>query len=108
MRDVTDETFADEVLGAGGPVVVDFWAPWCGPCRAIGPILEQLESEAGGRVAFAKVNVDENVDVAARYSVLSLPTVMVFDGGEPRETLVGARPRRDFERALAPWLADPK
>jgi thioredoxin len=108
MLDVTDETFDAEVLAAAGPVVVDFWAPWCGPCRAIRPILEQLEAQAAGRVAFAKLNVDENSDVASRYSVLSLPTVMVFEGGEPRESLVGARPHGHFERALEPWLAAPR
>jgi thioredoxin 1 len=104
MRDVTDESFASDVLAAGRPVVVDFWAPWCGPCRAIHPILEQLEEQVGGEVAFVKVNVDENLDVAARYGVLSLPTVILFEGGEPRETVIGARPRGHFERAFAAWL----
>jgi thioredoxin 1 len=104
MREVTDETFDSDVLAAGDPVVVDFWAPWCGPCRAIHPILEQLEAETEGRVAFAKVNVDENPGAAARYGVLSLPTVMLFEGGEPKETVVGARPRGHFERVFAGWL----
>src|SRR5918912_2757966 len=104
LREVTDAEFAEAVLGAGRPVVVDFWAPWCGPCRAIHPILERLEAEAGGRVEFVRLNVDENVDSAACYGVLSLPTVILFEHGEPRETIVGARPRGHFERVLAPWL----
>jgi thioredoxin 1 len=104
MRDVTDAGFATEVLGAPRPVVVDFWAPWCGPCRAIHPILEQLEQQAGGSVEFARMNVDENVETAARYGVLSLPTVILFEGGEPRETVIGARPRSHFEQAFAAWL----
>jgi thioredoxin 1 len=104
MREVTDESFGTDVLGLDRPVVVDFWAPWCGPCRAVTPILEQLEAERGDRVAFAKVNIDENPDVATRYGVLSIPTVMLFEGGEPRETVVGARPRSHFERAFADWL----
>jgi thioredoxin 1 len=104
MREVTDATFADDVLASETPVVVDFWAPWCGPCRAIGPILEQLESEASGRVSFTKLNVDENVGTAARFGVLSIPTVILFEGGEARETVIGARPRAHFERAFAQWL----
>src|SRR5207302_1081496 len=98
---VTDASFEREVLTAEEPVVVDFWAPWCGPCKTIAPILEELAREHEGRVFFAKVNVDENMEVAARYQVMSLPTVIVFAGGEPRETLVGARPRAHFERAVA-------
>ncbi len=101
MRDVTDATFEEEVLRAERPVVVDFWAPWCRPCRAVAPILEQLEAEHRGRVEFAKVNVDENPQVMARYGVLSIPTVIAFEGGEARETVVGVRPRAHFERALA-------
>ena len=104
MRDVTDAGFETDVLAAERPVVVDFWAPWCGPCRAIHPILEQLEEQAGGSVEFTRMNVDENVETAARYGVLSLPTVILFEAGEPRETVIGARPRSHFERAFAAWL----
>jgi thioredoxin 1 len=104
VRETTDASFDQDVLQADAPVVVDFWAPWCGPCRAIGPILEQLETTSGGRVAFTKVNIDENPDIAVRYGVLSIPTVMLFEGGEPRETVVGARPRGHFEKAFAQWL----
>jgi thioredoxin 1 len=101
--EVTDDTFERDVLAAGVPVVLDFWAPWCGPCRKVTPILEQLESELRGKVEFATVNVDEYPAVAARYGVLSLPTAIVFADGEARDTLVGARPRRHYERALAAW-----
>jgi thioredoxin 1 len=107
MREVTDASFDADVLRAGRPVVVDFWAPWCGPCRAIAPIMEQLQRDHGERIAFAKLNVDENPGVAARYGVLSLPTVVLFEGGEARETVIGARPRAHFARAFAPWLGAP-
>ena len=104
MRDVTDSTFDAEVLQARTPVVVDFWAPWCGPCHAIAPILEQLASELAGRVDFVKLNIDENLDTASRYDVLSIPTTILFAGGEPRETVLGARPRSHFERAFGAWF----
>ena len=104
MRDVTDSTFAGDVLDADKPVVVDFWAPWCGPCRAVASVLAELEREHGGHLEFAKLNVDDNVSVASRYGVLSIPTVILFDGGEARETLIGARPRSHYERAFSPWL----
>jgi thioredoxin 1 len=104
MLDVDDASFEREVLQAGTPVVVDFWAPWCGPCRAVEPIFAQLDEELAGRVKFAKLDIDQNLVTASRYEVLSIPTAILFEGGEPRGTVVGARPRSYYERAWAQWL----
>ena len=104
MFEVRDETFERDVLGADVPVVVDFWAPWCGPCKTIEPILDELEHRTSGKVEFARLNIDEHPLTASRYSVLSIPTTIVFLDGRARETLVGARPRKHYERALAEWL----
>jgi thioredoxin 1 len=101
---VTDETFEREVLRAERPVVVDFWAPWCGPCKTVERVFGELEAEHGA-VLFARVNVDENTAAAARYGVLSLPTAIVFEGGEARSTVVGARSRSYYEREWTPWLS---
>ena len=103
MRSVTDESFGSEVLAAGRPVVVDFWAPWCGPCKAVEPALEQLAA-ARPDVGFVKLDIDANPDSASRFGVLSIPTVILFERGQPRETLVGARPKSHYERAWSAWL----
>jgi thioredoxin 1 len=98
MREITDATFAEEVLAAPSPVVVDFWAPWCGPCKSIEPLLDELPLKV------VKLDVDESPVTAARYGVLSLPTVILFAGGEPRATVHGARPKKHFEKAFADYL----
>ena len=102
MREVTDATFEAEVLDAGGRTIVDFWAPWCKPCEAIAPVLEAIAADHG--LGLVRLNIDEHLGVPSRYGVLSLPTVILFEGGEPRATVVGARPRRHYERAWEAWL----
>jgi thioredoxin len=102
--EITDATFADEVLASPTPMLVDFWAPWCRPCRAIEPILDELVAASDGRLGLVRVDVDVNLGVPSRYGVLSLPTVILFEGGKPRATVVGAAPRRRFEATFADWL----
>jgi thioredoxin 1 len=104
MREITDATFEAEVLQADKPVVIDFWAPWCGPCKAVEPVLADLAEKHAGRVEFTKLNIDENQVVASHYGVLAIPTAILFAGGEARETVVGAHGRSHYERVWAPWL----
>lgn len=104
MDEVTDETFANEVLASPIPVIVDFWAPWCKPCEAIEPHLRALAEQWEGRVRLVRLNVDDNLAVSGRYGVLSLPTVILFAEGEPKATVYGARSRNHYERTFAPFL----
>jgi thioredoxin 1 len=103
MRDVTDASFEADVLRAGTPVVVDFWAPWCGPCKAIAPALEELAA-ATENVEFVKLDIDANPKTAARYGVLSIPTVILFAGGEPKESVFGARSKQHFAKSFATYI----
>ncbi len=94
---VTDQSFASDVLGSTDPVVVDFWAEWCGPCRFIGPALEEIATEMEGQVKIAKLNVDENPDIMMRYGVRSIPTLIMFKNGEPTAMQVGAMPKNRLQ-----------
>lgn len=106
MIDTSDAAFERDVLEAEVPVVVEFTAPWCKPCKAIEPWLEELERRHMGRLLVARLDIDANLGVAGRYGVLSLPTVMVFSGGEPGETIHGAQPRRRYEEAAERAVAE--
>ena len=103
MVEVTDSNFQTEVEGADTAVVVDFWAPWCGPCRVMEPILDELAVQHQGHVKFTKMNVDDNQETATRFDILSIPTLLVFKGGEVQKKLIGAIPRRRLEDELSSW-----
>ena len=104
LNQVTDTNFDAEVLEAAGPVLVDFWAPWCGPCRVVAPVLEEIASERDD-LTIVKLNIDENQQTAARFQVMSIPTMILFKAGEPVKTVVGAYPKRKLEQELEPSLA---
>ncbi|MCA9370687.1 MAG: thioredoxin [Candidatus Peregrinibacteria bacterium] len=97
---ITDAEFDTQVLKSDIPVLVDFWAPWCGPCKAMIPIVDELSSEYEGKVKVVKMNVDENMDVPGKYSVMSIPTFMIFKGGEAVTTFVGAKSKEDVKKEL--------
>ncbi|MFQ5878807.1 MAG: thioredoxin [Dehalococcoidia bacterium] len=99
-QEVTDANFEQEVLQAGTPVLVDFWAPWCGPCRMVAPIVEELAEEYDGKVKFAKVNTDDSVNTAIRYGIRSIPTLLVFKSGEVVGQIIGFRPKSDLKKNL--------
>ena len=103
-KSVTDQSFQDDVLGASGPVLVDFWAEWCGPCRMIAPALEEIAAELGEQVTIAKITIDENPDTPGKYGVRGIPTMLLFKGGEAVAQKVGAAPRSQIQQWLEAQL----
>jgi thioredoxin 1 len=104
-RSVTDASFDAEVLKSDKPILVDFWAEWCGPCRAVGPVLDQILAENGEKLDIVKLNVDENPQTAMTYKITSIPAMIVFQNGEAVKTIVGAKPKPALEHDLAAFIA---
>jgi thioredoxin 1 len=100
VREVTDATWDGEVLKSDLPVLVDFWAPWCGPCRMVGPIVQELSEEYAGKVSFMKMNTDENPMVPSKFGIRSIPSLLIFKGGELKGTVVGFRPKSDLKKRI--------
>jgi thioredoxin 1 len=105
MREVTDASFEKDVLQAEKPVLVDFWAAWCGPCRRVTPVLEEIASEHADKIEIVKLNVDENPETAMRYQVTSIPAMKLYSGGQVVKTVIGAKPKPAIEADLAGVLA---
>ncbi len=101
----TDANFKSEVLDSKTPVVVDFWAPWCGPCRIVGPIIDELTAEFAGKVKVGKINVDENSQTAGQYGVMSIPSIVFFKNGQPVKTMVGAQNKENYKQEIEAVLA---
>ena len=104
-KDVTDATFRSEVLEHEKPIMVDFWAQWCGPCRAVSPILDKIAEENTDKFSIVKLNVDENPETVEKYGITSIPAMFVFDGGEVVKRIIGAKPKPALEADLAEFLA---
>jgi thioredoxin 1 len=104
-HEVTDATFADEVLNSSDTIMVDFWAEWCGPCRAVSPILDAIAAENADKIKIVKLNVDDNPQMAMKYQITSIPAMKVFRGGEVVKTVIGAKPKPALEADLAEFLA---
>ena len=105
IAEVTDRNFQAEVIESDVPVLVDVWAPWCGPCRMVAPVVEEIAQEHGEKLKVVKLNIDDNQNTAVQFNVLSIPTLMVFRNGEVAKTVVGAYPKRKLEAELEPVLA---
>jgi thioredoxin 1 len=105
LTNVSDDTFQAEVLENEQPVLVDFWAPWCGPCRVVAPVLEEIAVEQADKLRVVKLNVDDNQRTAAQFGVMSIPTMILFKNGAPAKTIVGAYPKKRLEAELEPALA---
>ena len=101
---LTDNTFDEEIKGADVPVLVDFWAEWCGPCKMIAPVLEEIASEQDGKIRIVKLNVDENLEIARRFEVMSIPTLIIFKDGEPQRRLIGAKGKGQLLQELEAFL----
>ena len=102
--ELTDITFDEEIKAADLPVLVDFWAEWCGPCKMIAPVLEEIATEHEGQLRIAKLNVDENLDISRRFEVMSIPTLILFKDGEPQLRIIGAKGKGQLLQELHPFL----
>ena len=104
VQTVTDQNFEEEVVKADVPTIVDFWAPWCGPCHRVHPILEEIAREHEGRLKVTKLDIDENRETAARFAIMSIPTVLLFQNGEVVEKIIGAQPREEFFKIVEKYV----